>query len=246
MLLKDKTAVITGCSRGIGLSMLEIYSNHGAKIIACVRKSNTIFEKKVKELSKNNNKKIDVVEFDLSNENEIEKGFLKIRELSQKVDILVNNAGINQISLFQMTTLKSLRKTFEINFFATYSLTQKLLKLITKSGSGKIINISSNAATLCSPGRSGYASSKAAIIALTKVLSRELGRHKICVNAIAPGLTDTEMTKQTAEKEIKEALNQTPLNKIAKPVDIANVSLFLASDLSNHITGETIFVSGGM
>ena len=246
MLLKDKTAVITGCNRGIGLSMLETYSNHGAKIIACVRKTNNIFEKKISKLSKENSRKIDIVEFDLSNESEIEKGFKKIKELSQKVDILINNAGINQISLFQMTTLKSLREIFEVNFFATYSFTQKLLKLITKSSNGKIINISSNAATLCSPGRSGYASSKSAVIALTKVLSKELGRYKICVNAIAPGLTDTEMKNQTSEKEIKEALNQTPLNKIATPNDIANVSLFLASDLSDHVSGETIFVSGGM
>ena len=129
--------------------------------------------------------------------------------------------------------------------FSIYSFTQKVLKLIMKSKNGKIINISSNAATLCSPGRSGYASSKAAIIALTKVLSKELGRHKICVNALAPGLTDTEMKKQTSEKEVKEVIDHTPLNKLAEPSDIANVSLFLASDLSNHVTGETIFVTGG-
>ena len=110
---------------------------------------------------------------------------------------------------------------------------------------GKIINISSNAATLCSSGRSGYASSKAAIIAFTKVLSKELGRYKICVNALAPGLTDTEMKNQTSEKEINEVISQTPLNKIANPSDVANVSLFLASDLSNHVSGETIYVTGG-
>lgn len=245
MLLKDKTAVITGCNRGIGLSILETYNKNGAKVIACVRKINDNFEKYINDLEKNNKNKIEIVEFDLADESEIEKGFLKIKKISQHVDILVNNAGVNQISLFQMTTLKSLRETFEINFFSTYSFTQKVLKLITKSKSGKIINISSNAATLCSPGRSGYASSKAAIIALTKVLSKELGRHKICVNALAPGLTDTEMKKQTSEKEVKEVIDHTPLNKLADPSDIANVSLFLASDLSNHVTGETIFVTGG-
>ena len=245
MLLKDKTAVITGCNRGIGLSILETYYKNGAKIIACVRKSNKNFEKYIHDLSKNSKNKIEVVEFDLSDEREIEEGFLKIKQISPQVDILINNAGINQISLFQMTTLKSLRETFEINFFSTYSFTQKLLKLIMKSKNGKIINISSNAATLCSPGRSGYASSKAAIIAFTKVLSKELGRHKICVNALAPGLTDTEMKNQTSEKEINEVISQTPLNKIANPSDIANASLFLASDLSNHVSGETIFVTGG-
>ena len=158
---------------------------------------------------------------------------------------MINNAGINQISLFQMTTLKSLRETFEINFFSIYSFTQKILKLMIKSKNGKIINISSNAATLCSPGRSGYSSSKAAVNALTKVLSKELGRHKICVNSLAPGLTNTQMKNQTTEKEIDSVLRETPLNKIAEPSDIANVSLFLASDLSNHISGETIFVTGG-
>lgn len=245
MLLKDKTAVITGCNRGIGLSILETYHKNGAKIIACVRKSNEDFKKNINKLSKNSENKIEIVEFDLSDEREIEKGFLKIKQISQHVDILINNAGINQISLFQMTTLKSLRETFEINFFSTYSFTQKLLKLIMKSKNGKIINISSNAATLCSSGRSGYASSKAAIIAFTKVLSKELGRYKICVNALAPGLTDTEMKNQTSEKEINEVISQTPLKKIANPSDIANASLFLASDLSNHVSGETIFVTGG-
>jgi 3-oxoacyl-[acyl-carrier protein] reductase len=245
MLLKNKTAVITGCNRGIGLSILETYYKNGAKVIACVRKNDENFDKYISHLTKNNQNKIEIVEFDLSDEKEIEKGFLKIKEISQHVDILINNAGINQISLFQMTKLKSLREIFEINFFSTYSFTQKVLKLIMKSKSGKIINISSNAATLCSAGRSGYAASKAAIIAFTKVLSKELGRHKICVNALAPGLTDTEMKNQTSDKEIQEVINQTPLNKLADPSEIANVSLFLASDLSNHVTGETIFVTGG-
>jgi 3-oxoacyl-[acyl-carrier protein] reductase len=125
------------------------------------------------------------------------------------------------------------------------SFTQKILKLISKNSFSKIINISSNAAQLNSPGRAAYAPSKAALISFTKVLSKELGNVKICVNAIAPGLVNTDMMKNTPPKILDEILNSTPLKKAAEPEDVANSALFLASDLSNHITGEIVFVTGG-
>ena len=246
MLLKNKTAVITGCNRGIGLSILEIFSKNGANIIACVREKNIDFEKKIKNLSKINKNKIHIICFDLEKEQEIDKGFLEIKKIYTKVDILVNNAGVNQMSLFQMTPLNIFKSVFDINFFSAVSFTQKILKILSKNNNSKIINISSNAATLCSPGRSSYASSKAALIAFTKVLSKELGGFKICVNAIAPGLVNTNMMKETPENVVTEALKNTALKKAAEPEDIANTALYLASSLSDHVTGETIYVTGGM
>lgn len=246
MLLKNKTAVITGCNRGIGLAILELFSKNGANVIACVRKKNDIFEKKVMDLMKLNNTKIDIVYFDIQKEEEIIYGFEEIKKKCEKIDILVNNAGINQISLFQMTPLKAFKEVFEINFFSVVSLIQKILKIFTKNNYGKIINISSNAAKLSSAGRSGYASSKSALITLTEVLSKELGVYKICVNAIAPGLVNTKMMKETPENAVNEALKNTPLKKAAEPEEVAKAALYLASDLSNHVSGETIFVTGGM
>lgn len=246
MLLKDKIAVITGCNRGIGLSTLKIFSINGANIIACVRKKNENFLKEVEKISAKYSNKIQVVEFDLENEKEIEKGFLEIKNIASKIDILVNNAGINQMSLFQMTKMKTFRTVFETNFFSIVNLTQKMLKLIVKGNYSKIINVSSNAAILSDAGRSAYAPSKAALISFTKVLSKEMGSYKINVNAIAPGLVETDMMKMTPKKIIDEALNNTPLKKAGDPSDVAKLILFLASSNSNHISGETIFITGGM
>jgi len=246
MLLKDKTAVITGCNRGIGFSILESFSKNGANIIACVREADSNFKKKIEDLSKEHKNKIDIICFDLEKEEEITKGFLEIKKIYSKIDILVNNAGINQMSLFQMTTLKTIKTVFDVNFFSIISFTQKILKILSKNSNAKIINISSNAAKLCSAGRSGYAPSKAALIAFTKVLSKELGNYKICVNAIAPGLVNTDMMKETPENVVNDALKNTPLKKAAEPEDVANTALYLASNLSNHVTGETIYITGGV
>ncbi len=246
MLLKNKTAVITGCSRGIGLSILETFSTNGAKVIACIRNNNETFDKKIKILNEKFKNSIKIVKLDLEREEDIEIAFSKIKEIAPNIDILVNNAGINQMSLFQMTTLKTFKSVFQINFFSIISFTQKLLKIITKKNNSKIINIASNAADLSSQGRAAYAPSKAALLSFTKVLSKEMGAYKINVNAISPGLVNTDMMKNTPQKVIDEALNNSSLKKVAEPEDVANVALFLASEQSNHITGETIYVTGGM
>ena len=116
MLLKDKTAVITGCSRGIGFSILENFSSNGANIIACVRKNTDQLQERVQRLADKNKVKIDIVNFDLQFEDDIEKGFTNIKKITNSIDILINNAGINQMSLFQMTSLKTFKNVFEINF----------------------------------------------------------------------------------------------------------------------------------
>ncbi len=246
MLLKNKTAVITGCNRGIGFSIMETFCKNGATVIACVRKTNKEFEKDVENITKKYGNKIHIVIFDLENEEELNNSLTKIKNLAQNIDILVNNAGINQISLFQMTTIKSFRKVFETNFFSIVNFTQKILKILKKNNFSKIINIASNAANLSDVGRSAYAPSKAALISLTKVLSKELGVNKINVNSVSPGLVNTDMMKNTSKKAIEEALSKTPLKKVAEPIDVAKTVLFLASDDSNHISGENIYVTGGM
>ena len=247
MLLKNKTAVITGSNRGIGFSILETFSKNGANIIACVRKNDVDFKNRIEDLSKINKNKIHIVSFDLEKEQEIENGFLEIKKIYSKIDILVNNAGINQMSLFQMTPLSNFKSVFNVNFFSVVSFTQKILKILSKNTNSKIINISSNAATLCSPGRSSYASSKAALISQANVLSKELGIKNIRVNSIAPGITKTSMLEEnTPEEMIKKIELNTSLNRAAKPEEIANVILFLSSDLSSYITGQVVRVDGGM
>ena len=246
MILKNKTALITGSNRGIGLATLIKLSENGADIIACAREKNTEFEKKISEISKNNKNTITPIYFDLNKEEEIEMGLKKIEKISNTIEIIVNNAGINQMSSFQMTSLKKVKEVFQVNLFSNFLITQKLMKILIKNRKGSIINISSNAAYECDAGRSAYSSSKSALIAFTKVLSKELGSFNIRVNAIAPGLTKTDMINDKISKKlIDDTINRIPLKRAANPEEISNVILFLASDLSSYITGEIINVTGG-
>ena len=245
-MLKNKSALITGANRGIGFSILKRLAENGANIIACARKQDDLFEKEISNISKKFNIKIKPIYFDLSNENEIEQGLKKIISLNWVIDIIVNNAGINHVALFQMTPIKKMRDIFNINFFSQILLTQKLLNIMIKNKKGSIINISSNAAVECDAGRSGYSSSKAALIAWTKVLSKELGNFNIRVNAVSPGLTNTDMMKKDlSRKVIEDAIKRVPLKRAADPDEIAKVVLFLASDLSSYVNGEVISVTGG-
>ncbi len=207
--LDKKVTLITGSNRGLGLATLKLFSQNGSDIIACSRKKNDLFEDEINAISKKYKNKIVPIYFDLSNESEIKDAFEKIKKNYSNIDILINNAGINQISLFQMTKLSDIKMIFETNFFSVLSLTQKVLKILKKNNYSKIINISSNAATECDQGRAAYASSKSALLSFTKVLSKELGPYKICVNAVAPGLVNTDMIKSgLSEKVLEEAIKK--------------------------------------
>ena len=247
-LLSKKVAVITGCNRGIGKSILTKFVEQGAEIFACSRKEDKNFSDFCSELSKKFKTRIHNIFFDLNKAEEMKEALSKIKELSEKVDILVNNAGIIQTSLFQMTKIEDMRKTFEVNFFSTFLFSQYIVKLMIKNKSqSSIINISSSAAIEANQGRSAYASSKSALTTLSKVMSKELSNFNIRVNAIAPGLTNTDMMqKSTSEKYLSETINRISQKRVAEPEEIANSVLFLASDLSSYINGQIIQVDGGL
>ena len=247
-LLSKKVAVITGCNRGIGKSILTKFTEQGAEIFACSRKEDKNFSDFCSELSKKFKTRIHNIFFDLNKAEEMKEALSKIKELSEKVDILVNNAGIIQTSLFQMTKIEDMRKTFEVNFFSTFLFSQYIVKLMIKNKSqSSIINISSSAAIEANQGRSAYASSKSALTTLSKVMSKELSNFNIRVNAIAPGLTNTDMMqKSTSEKYLSETINRISQKRVAEPEEIANSVLFLASDLSSYINGQIIQVDGGL
>jgi len=247
MLLKDKTAVITGCYRGIGKKILEIFSENGATVFACVRSIDEEFKSFINELIKKFNNQIIPIQFNLNEENEIKKASNEILSSKKNIDILVNNAATIHSAIFQMTSMKKLKEIFEINFFSQTLFTQYILKSMIKNKSGSIVYISSSSALDGNEGRSAYSSTKSAIIAQAKVLSRELGVHNIRVNTIAPGLTNTDMMKDNTPVElIKEFKSRISLKRIANPEEIANVVLLLSSDLSSYITGQVIRVDGGM
>ena len=247
MLLKDKTAVITGCNRGIGKKILEIFSENGATVFACVRSIDEEFKSFINELIKKFNNQIIPIQFNLNDESKIKEAANNILALNKPIDILVNNAATIHTAIFQMTSIKKLKEVFEINFFSQTIFTQYILKSMIKNKKGSIVYISSSSALDGNEGRSAYAASKAAIITQAKALSRELGVHNIRVNSIAPGLTNTDMMKKNhQEKIINEVISRISLRRIANPEEIANVVLLLSSDLTSYITGQVIRVDGGM
>ena len=247
MLIQNKTAVITGCNRGIGKKILEVFSANGATIFACVRNVSEEFKTFTNEMEKKFNNKIIPIQFDLNDEDQVKKAASNILSSNSPVDILVNNAATIYTALFQMTSIKKLKETFETDFFSQTLFTQHILKSMIKKKGGSILYISSSSALDGNEGRSAYSSAKAAIIAQAKTLSREVGKYNIRVNVIAPGLTDTDMMKENTPKEIaNEVTSKTSLRRIANPQEIANAALFLSSDLSSYITGQVIRVDGGM
>ena len=245
MLLKNKTAVITGCARGIGKEILKTFAENGANIFACVRKETEEFSERIKILSDKNGVEIIPLYFDLRDEAAMKSAVMQIRKTKKKIDILVNNAGITspESRLFQMTTMASIREIFEVNFFAQIQFTQYILKFMQSGGS--IINMSSVSALDGISGQSAYGASKAALAGFTLSLSQELGKQNIRVNALAPGFTDTDMGNDSADDYIKNILQNSTFGRMGKVEEIANTALFLASDLSTFITGEIIRADGG-
>ncbi len=247
MLLKNKNAVITGCNKGIGKKVLEVFSANQANIFACVRNTSDDFVKFTSDLQKRYNNKINIIKLDLSNETNLKTAAQEIISKNIPIHILVNNAASIHTALFQMTPLSKLKEIFEIDFFSQSLFTQLILKSMIKNKSGSIIHVSSSSAIDGNEGRSAYLTAKAALIAQSKVLSREVGHFNIRVNSIAPGLTNTEMmTKNTDKKMITNIEQLTSLKRIGEPQEIANVVLFLASDLSSYVTGQVIRADGGM
>jgi len=247
MLLNNKTAVITGCNKGIGKSILEIFSENSANVFACVRKKSPEFLEFKENLEKKFKNKIIPIEIDFEDSDRVKKGAQTILEHNIPIDILINNAGVIENSLFQMSSMKNIKKIFEINYFSQTIFTQFILKSIIKNKKGSIVYISSSSAIDGNVGRNSYSSSKAAMISQAKTLSKELGKMNIRVNSLAPGLTDTDMMrKNTPDNILEDVVNNLSLKRIASPSEVANVALFLSSDLSSYITGQTIRVDGGM
>ena len=247
MLLDGKWAIITGCNRGIGKAMLDVFSANGANIWACVRKEDSEFSAYIEKLSRENSVTINPIYFDFSDEEQIKAGVKTIRSSKFPVDIIVNNAGIIHTALFQMTPIAKMKEIFEVNFFSQMAFTQWIVRIMTQQKSGSIVNLSSSAAIEGNEGRTAYAASKSAIQISTKVLAKELAPYNIRVNSIAPGLTQTDMMEEsTAEDALAFTLQRICMKRVGLPEEIAKVALFLSSDLSSYMTGQTLRVDGGM
>jgi len=245
-LLHNKVAIITGANRGIGKSIVETFAENGATIIACVRTLSPDTELWMKSVEERFNVPVTPVLVDLSDDESVKDLVKKIILISKKVDILVNNAGIASGALFQMTTISELRKVFEINFFSQIVISQGISRVMSRNKSGSIINLASTSAFIADPGTLAYGSSKSAFARATKSMATELGPMGIRVNALAPSVTKTDMFDQMSADARDSLIESSALKRCAEPQDIANVALFLASDLSLYVTGQVIRVDGGI
>ena len=245
-LLKDKTVVITGCLRGIGKTTLEVFAQNGANIFACIQYPDQEFDGFIEELRRKHSGEITPVYFDLSDEEAIKIGMKQITASKIPIDGLVNIAGMVYNGLFHMTNMETMRKVIDIDFVSQMLITQYVSKMMMKNKRGSIVNISSIAGIDGNPGQIAYSSAKAALIGATKTLSIELGQHNIRVNAIAPGVILTNMTKALAQDKFDDLVKKAKIPRAGTPEEVANVLLYLISDMSAYVTGHVIRVDGGI
>ena len=244
MRLKDKVALITGGARGIGQAIAMTFAREGADIV--VADVNLEIAQKTASEIESLGRKAMALEMDVTNYDLVESGINKILDKMGKVDILVNNAGITKDNLLLRMSSADWDAVINVNLKGTFNCIKAVSQIMIKQRSGRIINIASIIGLMGNPGQANYAASKAGIIALTKTVAKELASRNINANAVAPGFIQTEMTAKLSEEIKKKMLEAIPLGKLGTPEDVANVCLFLASQESSYITGQTITIDGGM
>jgi 3-oxoacyl-[acyl-carrier protein] reductase len=244
-LLTGKTALITGASRGIGKAIALLFAHEGADIAITNIADDDEFRNAVREIEACGIK----VKGYVSNAASFEDSHKVINEVLgdfQKIDILVNNAGITRDTLLMRMTEDQWDAVITVNLKSVFNLTKAVIPVMLKQKNGSIINMSSVVGVSGNAGQSNYSASKAGILGFTKSVAKEVGSRNIRCNAIAPGFIITEMTEKLPEEMKNEWINKIPLKRSGLPEDVANTALYLASDLSSYVTGQTIHVCGGM
>ena len=239
--IAKKNIIVTGASGGIGNSIVEKLSKNGANILATGTKKEKLDELKSKF------KNLKVLKFDISQNDKIEE-FIEnaTNELGGNLDCIVNNAGITQDNLAIRMNFEEWKKVIDINLSSTFLLSKYSIKKMLKNKKGKVINITSVVGHTGNLGQANYTAAKAGIIAMSKTLAIEYARKNININCISPGFIKTAMTDKIDTKFKEMIISKIPSGRLGEPEDVANAVLFLASDLSNYINGETLHVNGGM
>lgn len=243
-LLENKVCLITGAGRGIGRAMAELFAENGAVVYAndvkvgCMDEWVNKWEARVPG-------KIHAVYFDITSEYEVKQSIMAIRKESKRIDVLVNNAGVEFNELIGMISRKNMDFMLSVNVIGVINMLQIVSRVMQKQNTGgSIINITSMTALRGNKGQLVYSATKGAVVSITKSAAKELADKKIRVNAIAPGLTLTPMMEQVDQKQIQDRIHNICMGRLAEPVDIAKVCMFLASDLSGYVSGQVIPVDG--
>lgn len=242
-MLNDKVAIITGGTRGIGFAIAKKFLENNAKVVILGSRKETVNKALESLKEENENYEVDGYYPDLTNENEVRETFEKVKEKYNHIDILVNNAGVSSSMPIEDYTMDEYERVENLNIKSVFVCSKEVLPYL-KETKGVILNTSSMVSIYGQPSGVMYPTSKFAVNGMTKSLAREVAKYGIRVNAVAPGITNTDMVKNLPENVIEPLIKSIPLGRIGEPEDIANAFLFLASPLASYITGVILSVDG--
>lgn len=244
--LENKTALITGCNRGIGKAILEAVVREGASVIACTRVIDDDLLLFYSSLEKEYSVKVYPIQVDMMDEDSVKTAIKEICAYKLPIHILVNNAGVACFDGLMKLSSETLKSVFQVNYFSPLLLLKGVVMPMMKAKGASVINITSVAGMDGTIGNCSYGASKASMILATKTLSKELAKAKVRVNAVAPSIVTTDMSASINDEVLNQQLSVTALGRPSTPDEIAKVVVFLASDESSYITGQIIRVDGGM
>ena len=244
MLLKDKVAIVTGGSRGIGYATVEAFLKEGAKVVLCASRQETADQAVSKLKEANADAVVEGIYPSLSDYAAVKEAFGHVVKTYGKIDILVNNAGVSESTPFTDYTDETFDKVMDLNIKGVFNCSKAASEHMIAAGSGVILNTSSMVGTYGQPAGIAYPTSKFAVNGFTLSLARELGPKGIRVNAVAPGITYTDMMRNVPKEVIDPMIAQIPLRRMGQPEDIANAFVFLASDMASYISGDILHVDG--
>ncbi len=243
-MLKDKVAVVTGGTRGIGYAIVKKYLENGAKVVLFGSRAETVEKALASLKAENPDWVVEGAYPNLTDEEAVAKAIQDVKEKYGKIDILVNNAGVSDSTKVDNYEDGQFEKVIKLNVNAIFNAVRPTVKIMKEQGGGCILNTSSMVSISGQPGGVAYPTSKFAVNGMTLSLARELGPSNIRVNAVAPGITKTDMVAALPEAMINPLIATIPLRRIGEPEDVANAFLFLASDMASYVTGEILSVDG--
>lgn len=246
LLLDQKVAVVTGAARGIGFATAQSFARAGAQVVLMGRSIETLEQACAQIRSAHEDARVEAIACNVADPHSVRDAFQAVFRSHRKLHALVANAGLMDDALIGMVTPAQIESMFGTNTFGTLYCAQYASRLIARSGGGAIINISSIMGRTGNAGQAVYSGSKAAVIGITQSLAKELAPQAIRVNAIAPGLIDTDIARAISPEKRAERLASIKMGRIGSPEEVASVALFLASDMASYVTGQVIGVDGGM